>query len=199
MASFKPSPNTAKPTPACYLLKQHKRGLYTHRSQGMTQSVYENGSMDSNTQHLISAITGHSNTLGANKTNPVPCSVRTRVKAGQAYQAKGRQAAGRKVLTSSAWPMSICYWDKEQREATEGTLINRSLCNAFAWSTRCNITCREAPGCGHLPLALTEPREEAGRRNPRRGMPSRALFCACHCHLKGSGHSRTQGLALFPM
>ena len=61
----------------------------------MTQSVYENGSMDSNTQHLISAITGHSNTLGANKTNPVHCSVRTRVKAGQAYQAKGRQAAGR--------------------------------------------------------------------------------------------------------
>lgn len=88
----------------------------------MTQSIYENGSMDSNTQHLISAITGHSNNLGTNKTKPVPCIVRTRVKAGQAYQAKGRQAARRKVLTTSAWPMSICYWDKEpaERELQKG-------------------------------------------------------------------------------
>lgn len=57
----------------------------------MTQSIHENRRVDSNTQHLNSAITGHSNNLATNKTNPVPYSVEARVKAGQAYQAKERQ------------------------------------------------------------------------------------------------------------
>lgn len=137
MASLQPSPNTAKPTPACYPLKQPKRSLYAHRSQGTTQSIHEDGSMDSNTQPLHSAITGHSNNLGTNKTNAGPCSVGTRVKAGQAYQAKERQAAGRRVLTSFVWPRNICYWNEEQqRGAREGTLINRSLCDGHVHRAR---------------------------------------------------------------
>lgn len=54
----------------------------------------------------------------------------TRVKAGQAYQAKERQVAGRKVLTSFVWPMNICYWNKESAEGSWGrNTDNRSLCN----------------------------------------------------------------------
>lgn len=85
----------------------------------MTQSIHENRRVDSNTQHLNSAITGYSNNLATNKTNPVPYSVEARVKAGQAYQAKERQAAGRKVLTSVVWSVNICYWNSGHRRRNE--------------------------------------------------------------------------------
>lgn len=98
----------------------------------MTQSLHENGSMDSNTLSSTQPPPA-TPTVWALPTRTIQYLAvwEPRVKAGQAYGTQEGQAAGRRVLASFDWSMNICYWNKEPTEGSyRRTLISRSLCNA---------------------------------------------------------------------